>query len=134
VFKDNDIGHRDVKISDEFWKVSVVVKDDGEISATAYIVPQKRLLNNLEISVPGEFKTFQVKVSLVEALTGLDFFNLRNQDPLERIESIAVGKFSILHIKFSVQTHFTNILFLTVHKSGSFVTPPIFLNSRCIAS
>ncbi len=93
VFRDNDIIYRGVKIPEEFWKVAVVVKDDGEISATAYIVSQKEFLNNLERSVPGEFRTFQVKVSIVEALTGLDFFDLRNYDPLERLESTTFGTF-----------------------------------------
>ncbi|MNF10681.1 hypothetical protein D3C80_2116990 [compost metagenome] len=44
-------------------------------------------MNDLEANVPGAFKTFQVKVSLIEGLTGLDFGSLRNYDPMERIES-----------------------------------------------
>ncbi len=92
VFRENDIIYRGVKIPEEFWKVAVVVKDDGEISATAYIVSQKEFLNNLEKSAPGEFRTFQVKVSIIEALTGLDFFNLRNHDPLEGLESTTFGR------------------------------------------
>lgn len=93
VFRENDIVYRGVKIPEEFWKVAVVVKDDGEISATAYIVSQKEFLNDLERDVPGEFRTFQVKVSIVEALTGLDFFDLRNHDPLDRIESTTFGRY-----------------------------------------
>ncbi|WP_433754056.1 DNA/RNA non-specific endonuclease [Paenibacillus amylolyticus] len=87
VFREDDIVYRGVKIPAEFWKVAAVVKDTGEISATAYLVSQKELIRNLESDVPGAFKTFQVKVSLVEALTGLDFGDLRNHDPLERVES-----------------------------------------------
>lgn len=93
VFRENDIVYRGVKIPEEFWKVAVVVKDDGKISATAYIVSQKEFLNDLERDVPGEFRTFQVKVSIVEALTGLDFFDLRNHDPLDRIESTTFGRY-----------------------------------------
>ncbi|MEK5448744.1 DNA/RNA non-specific endonuclease [Paenibacillus sp. FSL R7-0331] len=87
IFRENDIVYRGVKIPEEFWKVAVVVKDGGELSATAYLVSQKQFMNDLEANVPGAFKTFQVKVSLIEGLTGLDFGSLRNYDPMERIES-----------------------------------------------
>ncbi|MGC6178148.1 DNA/RNA non-specific endonuclease [Lacrimispora sp. 38-1] len=91
VFRENDIKFRDVKIPEEYWKVAVVMKSDTELSATAYIVSQKEYLNDLEIAIPGEFKTFQIKISIIEALTGLDFNNLRNYDPLERFESTTYG-------------------------------------------
>lgn len=91
VFRENDIKFRDVKIPEEYWKIAVVMKSDTEPSATAYIVSQKEYLNDLEIAIPGEFKTFQVKISIIEALTGLDFNNLRNYDPLERLESTTYG-------------------------------------------
>lgn len=87
IFRENDIVYRGVRIPEEFWKVAVVVKDNGERSATAYLVSQKPFLNDLEADVPGAFMTFQVKVSLIEGLTGLDFNDLRNYDPLERQES-----------------------------------------------
>ncbi len=93
VFRDNDVIYRGIKIPEEFWKVAVVVKDDGEISATAYIVSQKELISDLEKDVPGQFRTFQVKISIVEALTGLNFFELRNHNPLNRAESTTFGRF-----------------------------------------
>ncbi|MDR4947173.1 DNA/RNA non-specific endonuclease [Neobacillus cucumis] len=91
VFRGDDVIYRNVKIPAEFWKVAVLVQANGELSATAYLQTQKNLIDNLEFAY-GEFKTYQVKVSTIENLTGLDFGNLRNHDPLERIETTAVGR------------------------------------------
>ncbi|MBD8497947.1 DNA/RNA non-specific endonuclease [Paenibacillus sp. CAU 1523] len=92
VFRENDILYRGVKIPEEFWKVAVMVKDDGELSATAYLVSQKQLISNLEAAAFGAFLTFQVKVSMIEALTGLNFGELHNHDPLEQSESTTLGQ------------------------------------------
>jgi len=89
VFRGDDIIYRNVQIPTEFWKVAVMVKENGELSSTAYLQTQKNLID-LEFAY-GEFKTYQVKVSTIENLTGLDFGNLRNHDPMERIETTAVG-------------------------------------------
>ncbi|MBT2667295.1 DNA/RNA non-specific endonuclease [Bacillus sp. ISL-4] len=91
VFRGDDIIYRNVQIPAEFWKVAVMVKENGELSATAYLQTQKNLIDNLEFAY-GEFKTYQIKVSTIENLTGLDFGNLRNHDPIERIETTAVGR------------------------------------------
>ena len=91
VFRGDDIIYRNVQIPAEFWKVAVMVKENGELSATAYLQTQKNLIDNLEFAY-GEFKTYQIKVSTIENLTGLDFGNLRNHDPMERIETTAVGR------------------------------------------
>ncbi|WP_366596988.1 DNA/RNA non-specific endonuclease [Bacillus pumilus] len=92
VFRENDILYRGVKIPEEFWKVAVMVKDDGELSATAYLMSQKQLISQLEAAGFGAFRTFQVKVSMIEALTGLNFGDLRNHDPLELSESTTLGQ------------------------------------------
>ena len=91
VFRGDDIIYRNVQIPAEFWKVAVMVKENGELSATAYLQTQKNLMDHLEFAY-GEFKTYQIKVSTIENLTGLDFGNLRNHDPMERIETTAVGR------------------------------------------
>lgn len=92
VFRENDILYRGVKIPEEFWKVAVMVRDDGELSATAYLMSQKQLISHLEAAGFGAFRTFQVKVSMIEALTGLNFGDLRNHDPLELSESTTLGQ------------------------------------------
>ena len=91
IFRGDDIIYRNVQIPAEFWKVAVMVKENGELSATAYLQTQKNLIDNLEFAY-GELKTYQIKVSTIENLTGLDFGSLRNHDPMERIETTAVGR------------------------------------------
>ncbi|EFM11043.1 DNA/RNA non-specific endonuclease [Paenibacillus curdlanolyticus YK9] len=91
VFRENDIVYRGIKIPEEYWKVAVMVKDNGETSATAYLVSQKELIRNLEAEPFGAFRTFQVKVSLIESMTGLNFGELSKFDPLERTEATTLG-------------------------------------------
>jgi endonuclease G len=83
VFRDDDMLYRDeFLIPAEFWKVVVIVKDDGQLSATAYLQTQRDLITNLEAEVYGPYETYQVPVSEIERLTGLDFGRLRDHDPL----------------------------------------------------
>ncbi|MGG3159773.1 DNA/RNA non-specific endonuclease [Priestia megaterium] len=81
VFRSDDMIYRGVQIPAEFWKLAVMVKEDGNLSATAYLQSQKNLITNLEFAY-GEYKTYQINVSTLEDLTGLDFGELRNHDPL----------------------------------------------------
>ena len=86
VFRMDDIIYRGVQIPAEFWKIAVIVKKDGNLSATAYLQTQKNLIENLEFAY-GEYKTYQVPITKIETLTGLDFDNLRNYDPINQLES-----------------------------------------------
>ncbi|MEI7857959.1 MAG: DNA/RNA non-specific endonuclease [Methanomicrobiales archaeon] len=89
VFRSDDRVYRgQYRIPAEFWKIVVMVKDDGKLSATAYLQTQKNLIDNLEFAY-SSYKTYQVPVATIEELTGLDFGNLRSSDPLATIESIA---------------------------------------------
>lgn len=89
VFRPDDRVYREqYRIPADFWKMVVMVKDDGKLSATAYLQTQKNLIDNLEFAY-GAYKTYQVPVATIEELTGLDFGNLRSWDPLANIESIA---------------------------------------------
>jgi endonuclease G, mitochondrial len=89
VFRPDDRVYRgQYRIPAEFWKVVVMVKDEGKLSATAYLQTQKNLIDNLEFAY-GSYKTYQVPIATIEELTGLDFGNLRSCDPLATIESIA---------------------------------------------
>ncbi|WP_328820864.1 DNA/RNA non-specific endonuclease [Peribacillus faecalis] len=81
VFKESDQTYRGIQLPEEFWKIAVMIKHDGTLSATAYLQTQKNLLGRLDFSY-GEYKTYQVAVSHVERLTGLDFGTLRDADPL----------------------------------------------------
>jgi endonuclease G len=88
VFRADDMLYRDVKIPAEFWKIAVMVKEDGSLSATAYLQTQKNLITDLEFAF-GSYKTYQVAVASIEILTGLDFGDLRNHDPLKKIKPAA---------------------------------------------
>jgi endonuclease G len=82
VFRTNDMEYRGVQIPAEFWKVVVMVKADGAVSATAYLQTQKNLIENLEFAY-GAYKTYQVPISHIEKLTDLQFGELRTHDPID---------------------------------------------------
>lgn len=87
VFRADDMVYRKkFKIPAEFWKVVVMVKDDGNISATAYLQTQKNMIDNLEFAY-GEYETYQVSIAKIEEITGLDFGKLTKYDPIANIES-----------------------------------------------
>ncbi|MEW9612723.1 DNA/RNA non-specific endonuclease [Shinella sp. S4-D37] len=78
-------GAEDVPIPEEFWKVAVMVNDaTGQLSATGYVLSQGRMIRNLIESpfVYGRYKTYQVRIALIAAETGLDFSALTPFDPL----------------------------------------------------
>lgn len=80
VFRDDDPEYRDVRLPLDFWKVVVMVKDDGELSATAYVLSQADMITGLEFAF-GEFRTYQIPLTDVERWTNLDFGSLRDFDP-----------------------------------------------------
>jgi endonuclease G len=89
---DRDQQYRGVQLPRQFWKVVVMAREGGKLSATAYLLSQKRLIRDLgpealEAFEYGDYENFQVPVSKVEQLTGLDFGKLRSCDPLEGRES-----------------------------------------------
>lgn len=94
VLAGDDAVFHGVQLPKEFWKVVVMLRDDGKISATAYLLSQEDMVEGLEF-VFGEFRTYQVPVAMIERKTGLDFGNLRNFDPrgkraaLEAVEHTA---------------------------------------------
>ncbi|CUH95832.1 hypothetical protein P22_1917 [Propionispora sp. 2/2-37] len=87
VFRSDDILYREkFQIPAEFWKVAVMVKENGQLSATAYLQTQKQLIVSLQFAY-GKYKTYQVPISKIEALTGLNFNKLQTCDPLYRAEN-----------------------------------------------
>ncbi len=81
VFREDDLLYRgQFQIPSDFWKVIVFVNRNGKLTATAYLQTQKNLIGELEFY--GPYKTYQVAVSQIEALTGLDFGTLRDCDPM----------------------------------------------------
>lgn len=92
VFRDDDPLYRGrMQLPVEFWKVAVMRKQNRQLSATAYLQTQRTLVAGLEF-VYGAFQTYQVRVSEIEGLTGLDFGRLRDHDPLDALETFAVAR------------------------------------------
>jgi endonuclease G, mitochondrial len=100
VLADDDDEYRGVKLPRQFWKVVVMVKKNGQLSATGYLLSQESLIKqNLEDEIQtvgdfsyGAYRTFQVPVTQVESLTGLSFGPLSKLDPLgaSSLESMEV--------------------------------------------
>lgn len=95
VFAPDDDLYRGVQLPRQFWKVAAMVKDDGTLSATGYLLSQESLIEGLESTAPfsyGAYKTFQVPIRQVEDLTGLSWGALTESDPLEKIEATAAPR------------------------------------------
>lgn len=89
VLADSDPFYRDVAIPLEFWKVVATVDEDGTLHATAYVLSQDELVARLVAGLAspsaagpvfGTYKTFQVAIGDLEALTRLEFGALREHD------------------------------------------------------
>lgn len=98
VFRDDDPVYRtedgdNVQVPLEFWKVVAVVKPEGELSATAYLLSQMALVDDMlaEEFAFGAFREFQKTVSEIEGLTGLSFHDLSKHDPLAAGAEEAAG-------------------------------------------
>jgi endonuclease G, mitochondrial len=91
VFAEDDDHFAGVQLPRQFWKVAVMVKESGELSATGYLLSQEELIAGLEVLPEafsyGAYKTFQVPVRRIEELTGLSLGHLVDADPLERLEA-----------------------------------------------
>jgi endonuclease G len=87
----DDEQYRGVQLPRQFWKVVVMVKQGGELSATAYMLSQEELIKGLEVAPEafsyGAYRTYQVPVRQIEGLTGLSFGSLADADPLAREEA-----------------------------------------------
>lgn len=79
VFADDDRLYRGVKIPQAFWKVVTYLSDDGKPSASAYMIDQRRELDQLDL-VFGPLKTYRRSVLQIEQLTGIRFGNLADYD------------------------------------------------------
>jgi len=88
VFRDDDQEYRGVKLPRQFWKVLVMV-NKGELSATAYLLSQEKLIRDLRdeaFSDDKRVRTYQVPIGKIEDLTGLSF-GLSEFEPMKRDES-----------------------------------------------
>ncbi len=96
VFRDDDPvyitpTHLRVRIPLDYWKVVVMVKPDGRLSATGFVISQSDVVDDMiEFAFTDEFEQFQTTVRSIEEMTGLSFRGLADHDPLAGTEE-AVG-------------------------------------------
>ncbi|MGV9366123.1 DNA/RNA non-specific endonuclease [Amycolatopsis sp. NPDC003731] len=86
----DDDRYRGVQLPRQFWKVVAMVKKDGTLSATAYLLSQEELIHGLETATEfdyGAYRTYQVPVRRIAELTGLRFGDLEAADPLTGLEA-----------------------------------------------
>ncbi|GII96785.1 DNA/RNA non-specific endonuclease [Sinosporangium siamense] len=96
VLADDDDPYRGVQLPRQFWKVVAMTKQNGDLSATGYLLSQDHLIEGLEVA-PGEFsygayKTYQVPVQRIEDLTHLSFDSLSDADPLAHMETTTTAR------------------------------------------
>ncbi|HEY5855840.1 MAG TPA: DNA/RNA non-specific endonuclease [Aldersonia sp.] len=88
--------YRDVALPRQYWKMISMVKPDGRLSVTAYLLSQAELLDEFrtgrEEFVFGQYRTFQVPVRRIGDLTGLVVTRYVAADPLEALESFALPR------------------------------------------
>ena len=96
VFAPDDDQYRGIQLPRQFWKVVAMVKQSGDLSATAYLLSQDQLIKGLEIAAEafsyGAYRTYQVPVRHVEDITSLSFGPLADADPLSRQEATITAR------------------------------------------
>jgi endonuclease G len=99
VLDDQDPQYRGVQLPLQYWKVVAMVKEDGALSATAYLLSQDSLVQGLEEEFTfGAYKSFQVPIRRVEELTGLGFSDLKDAEPAGTLEALGRQSFGVREI------------------------------------
>jgi endonuclease G len=96
VLADDDDVYRGIMLPRQYWKVVTMLrKSDDSLSTTAYLLSQASLLAGLEADEEfqyGAYRTYQVRVSRIAELTGLDFGPLVDSDPLAGAEATSFAR------------------------------------------
>ncbi len=102
VLDDDDPQYRGVALPLQYWKIVSMVRTDGKPSVTAYLLSQESLLDEFRTErttgmLPasfsyGAYRTFQVPVRRIAALTGLDLTAYIAGDPLGRFETTGLPR------------------------------------------
>lgn len=91
VLADDDPVYRGIGIPRMFWKVAAWAPERALVHAAAFVLDQSPLITDLQVAgdVPplGPFRTYQVPVADVAALTGLDLGPLVDADVLTPVLS-----------------------------------------------
>lgn len=86
VLGEDDPPYRGIRIPRRFWKIAAWEGDDGMLSAAGFLLDQSELIVDLggqarAVPLPP-FRTFQVPIADLAALTGVDFGALPRADVL----------------------------------------------------
>ena len=88
VLDENFVPYREGLVPAQFYKIVAMIKKDGKPSVTGYVLSQKELISELEKIQSdfefSKFKTYQVSLTKIEEMTGLDLSKLKTFDPLKR--------------------------------------------------
>jgi endonuclease G len=96
VLAPDDPQYRGVALPRQFWKIVAMVRQNGGLSATGYLLSQAALLDEFaageeEFSY-GAYGTFRVPVRRIAELTGLGLDACVAADPLERIAATTIAR------------------------------------------
>ncbi|MCK6211599.1 DNA/RNA non-specific endonuclease [Georgenia sp. EYE_87] len=96
VLDPDDPPYRGVRLPRQFWKVVAMVTTAGRLSATGYLLSQAALLDEVaegaEAFSFGAYRTFQVPVRRIAALTGLGWDPYVAGDPLDLLEAVPLPR------------------------------------------
>lgn len=108
IFKDDDKPYRGIQLPAEFWKIVTLKRNtDGQLAAAAFMMSQKDMIEplyknasrskdlNLEGVPTEQIAVYQVPLSTVESLTGLDFGELKDVDAYSLYKAKQGDAFSI---------------------------------------
>jgi endonuclease G, mitochondrial len=91
VFSEDDVPYRGVLLPLQFWKIAALVKSNGELSVSGYMLSQEEFLAGIgaEEAVRdtgfGQYKTYQVPLSKIATLTGLHLEPFYANDPMSAL-------------------------------------------------
>lgn len=91
VFSDDDVPYRGVLLPLQFWKIAALVKSNGELSVSGYMLSQKEFLEGIgaEEAISdrgfGQYRTYQVPLSKIAILTGLYLEPFYSNDPMSAL-------------------------------------------------
>ena len=87
IYHESDPEIRGVQVPVEFWKVAAAVDENGELVAAGYLLSQSTFLEDLEF-VPGQFRTYQVPITMIEERAGLQFGATTDADVFRDTEGL----------------------------------------------
>jgi endonuclease G len=80
VMTDEDPLYKGVRLPVRYWKIAVVANDDGSLRATAFLLDQEGLIEEMLLE-RFNAQTFQVPIQEIIDRTGLNFSHLQGFEP-----------------------------------------------------